>query len=172
MPESMYDLHVFGLNLSSVCEDEREDLAFSQHDVTRLLADMALCYPDIETVVIRATNHVEAFLAAHVGTEVVRPWVMQLRRFRPDLLEQHRRPLHYHLSGQAAHVHLNRLTAGHYARNAEAIAEGLKASLSLAARCGTLGETLDTLFLHGLSQQNKSTSAETPVPHKDPEPWK
>jgi glutamyl-tRNA reductase len=150
---SDFDLHVFGLNLSAVPDPQRAVMAPSRTDVARVLEALAHGYPEVEAVVVRARNHVEAFVVAPAGSDVVRSWISLLLRFRPDLLRRSHRQLHYHLSGPTAQVHLFRVVCGRYAQpeSRESVSAGVKASLALAARCGTLGETLENLFLSGLS---------------------
>jgi glutamyl-tRNA reductase len=163
MAPSTYDLHVFGLNLSGLGQGEREEVALTRAEIADVLEALAAGYPTVEAVVVRARNHMEAFLAAPSGTDLVRPWLALLRRFRPDLLHAVRRPLHYHLAGRAAQEHLLRIAAGRYAHEdaASSVHAGVKDSLALAAGCGTLGETLDGLFLSGL----EATSGKAPRPH-------
>jgi glutamyl-tRNA reductase len=152
MTTSTYDLHVFGLNLSGTHQAEREKLALTRAQIANVLEALAAGYPTVEAVVVRARNHIEAFLAAPSGTDLVRAWLSVLRRFRPDLLHAGRRPLHYHLAGVAAQEHLLRIAGGRYAHEdaTSSVHAGVKDSLALAAGCGTLGETLDCLFLNGL----------------------
>lgn len=160
-----YDIHVFGLNLSAVPVQERESLMLSTQEVAGMLEAVAATHPALEAVVVRARNHTEAFLAAPLGHPALRPWILHLRRARPDLLGPERRPLYYHLSGDAARAHIAALAAGHYTPQefADSVQDGLKAALALAARCGTLGETLDGLFVRALLKA-PATPATRPLP--------
>lgn len=148
--DSRYELHVLGLNLAAVSVETRARLTLSRRDAVRMQRALAGLAPSMEAVVIRARHHCEAFLVAPHGANAVRLWVRVLRHVRPDLLEQAHRPLHYYISGSRARVHLNAVAAGRYAplEQRGAMPAGVKAALALAARCGTLGETLDGLFLN------------------------
>lgn len=152
MHDRSVDLHLFGLNLSSVPAGERGALDLSWEEVARVLRSFAEWYPGAEAVVVRARNHVEAYIAAPVGSDVVRAWVIQLRQFHPELLDRRHRGRHYHAAGSPAVAHLFRLAAGRYAVPEARcdVYTGLKAALAVAARCGTLGETLDGLFVRAL----------------------
>jgi len=153
MRTSRYDLHVFGVNLSAAPVGERGRMRLSPGEVRKLLRSLATSHPTFEAVVVRARNHVEAYVAAPAGTNAVKPWVAHLKRHRPDLLQPQRRSLHYHLAGQAAESHLARLAAGHFATSSSGylVSDGIKAALGVAARCGTLGQSLDALFLRALT---------------------
>ena len=164
-----YELHVFGVNLGSASERDRRSMRLSQREVRQLLHSMAAAEPTLEAVIVRARNHVEAFVLAPAGTNAVRPWVAHLRRQRPDLLHPQQRSYHYHLAGEAAESHLTRLATGTYAPSeaGDTVSEGIKAALGLAARCGTLGRALDHLFLRALAlslRNNHPTSLDPLAP--------
>jgi len=147
----LYELHVFGLNLSAVPAERRSALALTRPEAARVLRSLAGAHASLEAVVVRARNHVEAFVAAPLEEGAARAWARQLRHVRPDLLQAGCRPLHYHLCGPAAARHLALVARGGLAPNPDEAVRGVKAALGLAARCGTLGETLDGLFVRALS---------------------
>lgn len=151
-----------GLNLASVGIEMRARLALSRRDAVRMQRAVAGIAPSLEVVVIRARHHCEAFLVAPHGDNAVRLWIRVLRHVRPDLLEQAHRPLHYYITGSRAFAHLNAVASGQYAplEQRGVMPAGVKAALALAARCGTLGETLDGLFLN----PSEAESVASPVP--------
>lgn len=146
----VYELHVFGLNLAAQGKMCPRPPSLTRKDADRLLSSLARSHASLEAVVVLARNHVEAFVAAPSGQKAVRAWVAQLRRVRPDLTEPALRGLHYHLAGEAAECHLGRVASGRLAATPAAAVGGIKAALGLAARCGTLGETLDGLFVRAM----------------------
>jgi glutamyl-tRNA reductase len=152
-PSARYDLHVFGLNLGTAPEVARREMRLTQGEVRRILTSLASAHTAIEAVVVRARNHVEAFVAAPAGSDAVRPWISHLRQHRPDLLHPERRALHYHLSGPAAEKHLAHVASGRFVRgrSSSTATRGLKAALAVAAHCGSLGRNLDGMFVRALA---------------------
>ena len=145
-------IHVLGVNLAAAPAADRDRLRPGPEDLEALLRRLAQEQPHLEVVVLRARNHIEAYLAAPAASRAVLTWLRHLCRVCPSLLLARARSLHYRLSGAAAAQHLFRLTCGHYApaHAADAVRDGVKAALVQAAACGTLGETLDGLFVQAL----------------------
>lgn len=164
----LYDLHVFGLNLSGMPDPQRRALALSRADTARLLRTLARMHPVLEVVVVRGSHHLEAFVAAPRGARAARAWIAGLRAVRPDLLAPALRPRHYHLAGAAAARHLGRVAQGQLAARPSSATDGVKAALGLAARCGTLGETLDGLFVRALGAARRVRPE--PVPRAESPP--
>jgi glutamyl-tRNA reductase len=150
MTAAAYDLRVLGLNLAAGWEPTAPTL--SRGEVARVLRGMAARHPAVEAVVLRARNHVEAYVAAPHGSQAVRALLLQIRRVRPDLLDARCRPYYYHLREERARLHLHDLAGGRYSSEAasSSVHHGVKSALGLAARYGTLGETLDGLFVQAL----------------------
>lgn len=152
MTTSRFPLHVLGLNVARLPEDEQAALRMSGPEAAHLLRGLAAAQPGLEAVVLRARNHLEAYLHAPAGTDAPRLWLRHLGRARPDLLLAQRRGLHYALAGPAAARHLFGFVCGRFARcpHDPRLQRGVKRALGLAAASGTLGEVLDGLFLQAL----------------------
>lgn len=152
MSATRFPLHVLGVNVARLPEDERFALRMSGAETAWLLRDLAAAQPGVEVVVVRARNHLEAYLHAPAGADAPRLWLRHLCRVRPDLLLAQRRGLHYALSGATAARHLFAFVCGRFARQPDdpRLQLGVKRALGLAAASGTLGELLDGLFLRAL----------------------
>lgn len=120
-----------------------------------LLREFVRLDPTLEAVAVRGRHHLEVFVAAPAGQDVVRKWVMLLYRLRPEVLDDQLRHLHYHLAGVAAVAHLHRVGTGRYAADSEAgparVRQGMLAALATAAQCGTLGAVLEHVVMAAIS---------------------
>jgi glutamyl-tRNA reductase len=149
LPKQIY---LLGVSYRTSSMEVREKLSLNAKDAGQLMREMAFNRPGFEALILSTCNRTEFYLAAPHGEDVVTPWMLALKAFRPQAPILNVECVHYRKQGLDAVRHLFKVASGLESMvlgDAQVLAQ-LKQAFEISREAGALGHFLNRTVCHAL----------------------